>query len=186
VVLFIGALAHEKGVDLAIDAAARLPVAVLLVVGDGPHRPALEALASRRLPDRAFFVGSLEDPRMAYWSADLLVFPSRSESMPAVLIEAGLCGLACVTTDVGAIGEVIDHGRTGLVVPSGDLEAISSAVTALMSDPSNRLAMGEAAADRCSEHFTIARTASTWLDLLSSVCVARRGRSSRRAQGPNG
>jgi glycosyltransferase involved in cell wall biosynthesis len=170
VILFIGALAPEKAADLAIVASAGLPAGLLLVVGDGPQRPELEALASRHMPPHRWrFVGALDDPRMAYWSADLLLLPSRSESMPAVLIEAGLCGLPSVATDVGAVREVIDHGVTGLVFSVGDTEAMSSAVSALMNDSATRLAMGLAAVGRCSERFTIARTASTWLDLLSSV-----------------
>jgi glycosyltransferase involved in cell wall biosynthesis len=169
VVLFVGALAPEKGVDLAIRACAELPTAVLVVVGDGPQRRDLEALASRRMPHRCVFVGPLDDPQLAYWSADVLVLPSRSEAMPAVPIEAGLCGLASVATDVGAIREVIDHGTTGFVVSSGDVQAIASAISALMSDPSRRLAMGVAAADRCSGRFTITRVAPMWLHLLSSV-----------------
>ena len=170
VILYVGALATEKGVDLAIAACAEQKTSVLLVVGDGPERSELEALASRRIPQRNVFVGSLEDPRVAYWSADLLVFPSRGgDSMPAVLIEAGLCGLASVTTDVGAIGEVVEHGKTGFVFTPGDGDAISSAVVDLMDDRERRLAMGSAAANRCSERFTIERTASVWHSLLSSV-----------------
>src|SRR5207249_10390307 len=139
--------------------------------GDGPQRQELEASAARRMPERCIFFGSLDDPRLAYWSSDLLLFPTRGgDSMPAVLIEAGLCGLASITTDVGAITEVIDHGTTGLVVPE-DSEKLASAVAALVSDATRRSAMGAAAAGRCSERFTIARTASAWLEVLSSVCA---------------
>lgn len=169
VILIIGALAPEKAVDVAISASASLPTAWLLVVGDGPQRQELEALAKQRMPDRCVFLGSIDEPRNAYWSADLLLMPSRSEAMPAVLIEAGLCGLASVTTDVGAVREVIDHGATGLVLPVGDSEAVATAVSALLNDAATRAAMGAAAAERCSERFTIGRTASTWLDLFSSL-----------------
>ena len=86
-----------------------------------------------------------------------------------VLIEAGLSGLASVSTDVGATREVIDHGRTGLVVACDDAEALASAVAALMRDPARRLAMGNAALDRCSERFTIGRVAPMWVDLLSGL-----------------
>lgn len=171
VILFVGALAPEKGVDLAVRASAELPAAVLLVVGDGPQRVDLEALASRRMPRRCFFVGSLSDPQMAYWSADLLLFPSLSEAMPAVLIEAGLCGLASIATDVGAVREVIAHGETGLVIPSGDAQGMRLALSALLGDPSRRLAMGVEAAQRCSSHFTITHIAPTWLDLLSLAAM---------------
>ena len=72
-------------------------------------------------------------------------------------------------TDVGAIRDVIDHGATGLLVPVGDTEAMATAVSALLTDAATRAAMGAAAAERCSERFTIARTAPFWLDLLSSL-----------------
>jgi glycosyltransferase involved in cell wall biosynthesis len=158
-------------VDLAITASSGLPGAVLLVVGEGPERPELEALALRRMPGRCLFAGAIDDPRIAYWAADLLLLTSRSEAMPAVLIEAGLCGLANVTTDVGAVREVIDHGATGLVVPVGDSDAMAAAMSALLNDATRRAAMGAAAAERCRERFTIGRTGSTWLDLLSSLTV---------------
>ncbi len=184
VILFIGALAPEKGVDLAITAAAGLHDDLLLVVGDGPQRLELEDMASRCLPRRSHFVGSLEDSRVAYWSADLLAFPSRGgDSMPAVLIEAGLCGLASVTTDVGAIGEVVEDGTTGLVFSPGHGDAISSAVAELMNDPARRLKMGAAAADRCSERFTIERTAPVWLNLLTRLSVAAPRMPRHRASG---
>ena len=173
VLLFIGALTPEKGVDLAIVASAELPAAVLVVVGDGPQRPDLEALASRQMPHRCVFVGSVDDPQMAYWAADAFILPSRSEAMPGVLIEAGLCGLASVTADVGAAREVVDHGTTGFVVPAGDAQAIAGALSTLMSDPSRRLAMGRAAHGRCSSRFTIRRIALAWLDVLSAVRLAR-------------
>jgi glycosyltransferase involved in cell wall biosynthesis len=172
VVLFIGALAPEKAVDDAIVATAKLREAILLVVGDGPQRSELEALASDRLPGRCFFVGTLDDPRAAYWAADILLLPSRSESMPAVLIEAGLCGLASVTTDAGEITEIIEHGVTGLVSPVGDNQAISSALSQLMNDSARRSAMGLAAAGRC-RRFTIGRTAPIWLELLSALARDR-------------
>jgi glycosyltransferase involved in cell wall biosynthesis len=169
VILFVGSLSPEKGLDLALNALAGVDGAVLVVVGDGPQRSELEAMASQCMADRAHFMGSLDDPRVAYWSADLLLLPSRTESMPAVLIEAGLCRLASVATDVGAVREVVDHGITGFVVPVGDGEAMSSAVSALMNDSAGRSMMGRAAFARCSERFTVARTASAWVDLLASL-----------------
>jgi glycosyltransferase involved in cell wall biosynthesis len=175
VIVVVGALVAEKGIDFAIEASAQLPAAVLLVVGDGPDRPALQALAARRMPDRCLFVGALDDPRVAYWSGDVFVSPSLTEVMPAVLIEAGLCGLASVATDVGAVREVVEDQTTGLVVPSRNSEALVSAISLLMTDPSRRLEMGTAAAKRCSSRFTIAPVALMWLDLL--YCVRTVGRT---------
>lgn len=93
--------------------------------------------------------------------------------MPAVLIEAGLCGLASVATDVGATSDVVTHGETGLIVGAGDPQALASAVAALMSDPARRSAMGSAAATRCAEFFTIARTAPRWLDVLAATASVK-------------
>lgn len=167
VILYIGALAPEKGVEVVIAAAAARPGAALLVVGDGPRRAQLDAEASRRMPGRARFAGALSDPQVAYWAADVLAFPSQGgDSMPAVLIEAGLSGLASVTTDIGATADVVDHGTTGLVVPLGDAEAFSAAVSELLCDSARRSEMGPAAVVRCGERFTIGRTAPAWRDLL--------------------
>ena len=171
VILCVGALAAEKGIDLAIMAVAGIEGARLLLVGDGPLRKELEALASSEMPNRCWFVGSMNDPRVAYWSADLLISPSRSESMPAVLIEAGLCGLASVATEVGETKEVIDHGVTGLIVRSGDATAIATAVVQLMGDPESRSAMGSAASDLCRRRFTISSTAPAWFELFAALAV---------------
>jgi len=169
VVLFVGAVASEKSVDLAIAALATLPTAFLVVVGDGPARRECEALAAARLPHRHSFLGSLDDPRVAYWAADLFVLPSRTESMPAVLIEAGLCGLASVATDVGAVSEIIEQGVTGALVPPGAVPAMAAALDALVRDPARRRSMGSAAADRCRARFTIDRVAPQWIDLLTEL-----------------
>lgn len=169
VVLFVGAVAREKGVDLAIAALASLEPAFLVVAGDGPARRECEALAARELPGRHSFLGSLDDPQVAYWAADLFVLPSRTESMPAVLIEAGLCGLASVATDVGAVAEIIDDGVTGCLVPAGDGQALAGALQALARDPGRRRAIGAAAARRCTTHFTIDRVARQWVELLAGL-----------------
>jgi glycosyltransferase involved in cell wall biosynthesis len=169
VVLFVGALSPEKGLDLAVAALAALETAVLVVVGDGPARRQYEALAADRLPGRHWFLGSLDDPQVAYWAADLFVLPSRTESMPAVLIEAGLCGLASVATQVGAVPEIVEDGVTGCLVPAGDPQAMAAALEALTRDPARRRDVGSAAAERCAAHFTIDRVAPQWVDLLAAL-----------------
>ena len=89
--------------------------------------------------------------------------------MPAVLIEAGLCGLPAVTTPVGAITDVIQDRVTGRIVPIADQGAFSGAVAELVNDAATRLRLGRAARDHCAEHFTIEATAPSWLTLLSGV-----------------
>jgi glycosyltransferase involved in cell wall biosynthesis len=167
VMLYIGALVPEKGVERAVEVVAAIPGAVLLVAGDGPARGDLEEFAADLLPGRAFFLGSIKEPQRAYWASDVLLFPSRAgDSMPAVLIEAGLSGLPSVATDVGAIAEVVDDGATGYVVASAEDEEFLEAARRLASDPALRSEMGANAAERCAKLFTISRVAPAWMDVL--------------------
>ncbi|MEO1064403.1 MAG: glycosyltransferase, partial [Actinomycetota bacterium] len=168
VVLAVGALSEEKRVDRAIDAVAALDDALLVVVGDGPERPTLERRAAERsAPVR--FVGTASDPVDWYRAADVLALTSRTEGMPAVVIEAGLCGLPVVATDVGGVGEVVEHEVTGLLVDpaataQGDLtEAIRRA--------SNRHdEWGAAATARCRARFSLSSVAAEWATTLRSAC----------------
>jgi glycosyltransferase involved in cell wall biosynthesis len=169
VVLYVGAMVEEKGVDLAIRSLASRSSAHLVLAGDGPDRESFEALARQLLGDRAMFLGSVSDPRSLYRAADVLVMPTRgADSMPAVLIESGLCGLASVTCPVGAITEVVIDEETGLVVPVDDLEALSIATVRLLDDAELRSRLGANAARHCREHFTISATAPAWLEVMTA------------------
>jgi len=129
VALAIGALSPEKQVDLAIAAVAEsAEIDVLVVVGDGPERVRLEELARRVAPDRIRFLGALGDPRTAYAAGDLVVLTSRTEGLPAVLIEAGLAGLPVVATDVGYVRDIVLDGQTGMLTPPSDLNALRVAL----------------------------------------------------------
>jgi glycosyltransferase involved in cell wall biosynthesis len=179
VALYIGALAPEKGVDLAIEALTNLPEVHLMVVGAGPDLKSLQALSERVAPGRVHFPGPLEDPVPAMHAADMIVLASRGgDSMPAVLIEAGLCGLVAVSTPVGAITDVVVHGETGLIAAVGDQDAITSAMRQLVTDADSRSRFGMSARERCLARFTIEATAPTWAQLLVSV---RRIDTGRRA-----
>ena len=89
--------------------------------------------------------------------------------MPAVLIEAGLCGLAAVSTPVGAIGDVVNDGYSGWMVPIGDQLALTAAMRRLVDDPELRERFGATARDRCMARFTIEVTAGDWLDLMGRL-----------------
>jgi glycosyltransferase involved in cell wall biosynthesis len=178
VVLSLGALVPEKGVAAmldAVNAAATSGVDIeALVVGDGSHRTMLEAHV-RRIGVEARFVGVVDDARSAYAAADLFVLASQGgDSMPATLIEAGAMGLACITTDVGAITEVVDNGTTGLVVAPGDGAALADAVRTLVGDGDRRRVMGTKARTRVLERFDIDVVAEAWEQaLVAAVGVSR-------------
>lgn len=168
--LFVGALVPLKRVDLAIRTVRRIPDAHLVVAGAGPERERLEELAGEEAPGRVSFVGVADDTVPLYHAADLLVLPSEGgEAMPGVLVEAGLCGLAVVSTRVGAIPEVVLDGRTGHLVAPGDEHGFAGAVERLVADPGTRAAMGDAARAHCLEHYEIGRVAARWEAVLTEV-----------------
>jgi glycosyltransferase involved in cell wall biosynthesis len=170
VVISIGALVPEKGVDLTIASLAGRGAVQLLVAGDGPERVALEALAQQQLGEQARFLGPIDDPRSLYAAADMLLLPTRGgDSMPAVLIEAGLCGLAAITCPIGAISDVVIDRETGVLVAPDDLGSLQQAVEELLTDQELTQRLGAAARTHCSEHFTIEKTAPLWVHLLSEV-----------------
>jgi glycosyltransferase involved in cell wall biosynthesis len=170
VIASIGALVPEKGVDLAVDAVGQLADASLLVVGSGPERESLVRLAEERAPGRAVFAGSIDDPRDAYAAADVVVLPSRGgDSMPAVLIEAGLMARPCVSTAVAGIPEIVRDGTTGVVLSSADATELGDACASILHDAPRALSFGEAAREHCLREFSIERVAERWCSVLSMV-----------------
>lgn len=170
VVLSLGALVPEKGVDVAIRAIAGTECH-LLVAGDGPERARLEALADESAPGSVTFVGALTDPWQALAASDLLVLPSRGgDSMPAVLIEAGLAGLPAVATPIGGIVEILAAGQTGELVPVDDVAALRAAVQGVGAQAES---YGAAARQRCLERFEINVVARRWHALLDQVAATR-------------
>ena len=105
VVTVIGSLSPEKRVDLALAAVALVPDAQLLLAGDGPERDQLMSAtsANRDLETRVQFLGPVHDVLSILHASDTLLMTSQTEGMPGVLIEAGLCALPIVATNVGAI-----------------------------------------------------------------------------------
>lgn len=147
--LYVGRLQPWKGVDTAIAALPHIPGATLLIVGDGEERSRLEQLThTAGLSQRVQFLGALprtELPRI-YSSVDLLLATSfASETFGISLVEAQACGLPVVATRFGGFPEVVDEGRTGLLVPPRDPQALADAVRSLLENPTQRAAMAAAA-----------------------------------------
>lgn len=169
-VLSVAALVPEKGVDRVIQTIGALPDAQLLVAGDGPERENLEALAQRVAPDRVVFAGSISRIQEAYAAADVLVLASRGgDSMPAALIEAGFCGLPAVATTVGAIGETIVDGVTGVLVRPENDAALEDAVRDLLTDGARAQRMGADARRRYIDLYEIGPVAERWVEVLEQA-----------------
>ena len=117
----------------------------LLVVGDGPQRDALEALAVELgIAARAEFIGAVAHEQVPAWlnRLDIYAAPSRLESFGVAVIEASACALPVVVSDVGGLPEVVRDGETGLVVPRDDVPALQAALKRLVLDPALREQLG--------------------------------------------
>jgi glycosyltransferase involved in cell wall biosynthesis len=147
--LFVGRLQPWKGVETALRALPHISGATLLIAGDGEDRVRLEQIvADLALGSRVHFLGGVERrelPRL-YSSVDLLLATSHaSETFGIGPVEAQACGLPVVASRFGGFPEVVDEGRTGLLVPARDPEALAVAVNQLLADPARRAAMAAAA-----------------------------------------
>jgi len=135
--LSVGHLIERKGQGIAIDAMRTLPDATLLIVGEGPMRPALEArIAAAGLGRRVRLLGAIAHEALPelYGAADVMVLPAASEGLANVWVEALACGTPIVTTDVGGAREVVDRPAAGRLVPRGT-DAIAAAVRDLLVAP---------------------------------------------------
>jgi len=161
-VLCVGRLDPAKGFDLAIHALAKLhgrhPEIRLLLAGDGPERDALERLAGRLgIRDRIDFLGGISPSRVPALlaGASLFLMPSRREGLPLAAIEASLAAVPIVAAEVGGIPELIEAGRTGLLVPPEDSSALADAMALVLADPARATALGRAARCRARTGFDL-------------------------------
>ncbi len=153
-------LALWKRVDRAISAMplvrAVLPQALLLVLGDGEERAALEALSHRlSLGDAVRFLGAVPQSEVAryMWAADLFLSLNDLSNVGNPLLEAMACGKAIITVDTGDTRDLIRDGETGRLLSSGDDEAVAAAVVDLARDPSLRRRLEEGARQYAQENF---------------------------------
>lgn len=167
VIGYVGRLVTEKGVDLLLEAVARIRDAWrLAIVGAGPEHKHLKALAqSLGIADRVFFAGSLPSAHLPdfYRGLDTLVLPSRSrpnwiEQFGRVLIEAMACGVPVVGSDCGEIPQVI--ADAGLIFPEGNVVALRECLERLMRDPTLRHDLAHRGRERVLAHFTQAQVAA--------------------------
>jgi glycosyltransferase involved in cell wall biosynthesis len=147
-----------KGLDVLLRAMPALPAVQLLVIGDGPLRARLQALArDDGAGDRVVFAGAIPDAARVLPLADLYVTASRGEGLPLAVLEAMAAGLPVVATAVAGHTDVVEDGVTGALVPADDPERLAAAVAALLPDRARREAMGRAGRVRVAERFDRAR-----------------------------
>jgi glycosyltransferase involved in cell wall biosynthesis len=178
VILGAGRLRPQKGFDRLIRAfapvAAAHPEWRLRVFGEGRQRAALlELVAEHGLEDQVALPGRAHDLGAEMERASIFALSSRFEGLPMVLVEAMSTGLAIASFDCRTgPREVLDDGRTGLLVPDGDEEALTRALLELVEDPERRQRLGEAARERAQE-LSLHEIGPRWDALLAELLAAR-------------
>jgi glycosyltransferase involved in cell wall biosynthesis len=153
-----------------------------LLIGDGPDRPAIEAeLARLGLSDNVRLLGDRRDVPELLAKADVFVCSSRSEGMPVSILEAMAAGLPVVASAVGGVPEIVDDGRTGLLVAPGAVAPLTDALARLLDDRAARERMGRAGRELALARFDLPRFRQAHLDLYTRL-LGERGLPKRSAR----
>jgi len=143
-----GRLTRQKALEDALDAVARTHDVTLVVAGDGPERSALERRATAlELEQRVRFAGALsrDEVLTLFRAADAALLTSSWENLPHSVVEALAVGTPVLATRVGGVPEVVRDGENGLLVPTGDVDAIAGAIGRLAADGELRAALASRA-----------------------------------------
>jgi len=165
-IVTVGRAVEKKGFDDLLKALALLPKDLawhFTHIGKGESLEALQALAARlKIADAIDWLGAQPRDRVfeTYRQSDLFVLPSKvarsgdRDGLPNVLMEAQLCGLACISTAVSAIPELIENEQTGLLVAPDDPQALAKAIERLMREGGTRARLAKAGAERVRTRFS--------------------------------
>jgi glycosyltransferase involved in cell wall biosynthesis len=177
---FVGRLAPEKGLDTLIDAwpavRAAHPGARLILIGEGPERPALEARArSLGLPlgpgQAVELPGAVADPTAALRDADLFVLPSREEGMSIALLEAMALGIPLVASSIPGNRRIVGDFKHGRLAPPDDPAALARVIDEQWTNFDRAFHMSRAARSRVEQEFSIRIVARKHLELFSSLVI---------------
>jgi glycosyltransferase involved in cell wall biosynthesis len=170
----VGVLRPEKHITTLLDAFSQLrrthPGLTLVVVGDGPSLPALQA-CSRKLALHEACVFEPATSQVASWyrAIDIFVLPSKSEALSNSLMEAMACGCAVVASRVGGNVELVQDGRTGLLFEAGAVDQLTAALARLVEHESLRLSLAEAGSRWIRERFSLTSSATRMADIYASL-----------------
>lgn len=141
-----------------------------LIIGDGKQEKKLKKMAfDLKLNNKIIFAGWRTDLTYLYHLMNLFVLSSKSEGLPITILEAMASRKPVVATDVGGISEAVQHGKSGLLVPSDDHIALSSALKCLLNDPNRCQFMGEEGRRIVEQKFTIEKMAAETADVYSGL-----------------
>ncbi len=174
----VGSLYPVKGHRYLIDAAPRVvlrfPHAVFLIVGRGGLQEELEAQAHRvGVAPRLRFLGHRDDVRHLLAICDVFVLPSLSEGMPLALLEAMAAGVPVVATRVGGVSEVMEDGKTGLLVPPGDSHALAESIVTLLDNRTLAREIGESARNVVASRFSLTGALEAYQEIYTELIRRR-------------
>ena len=160
VVGIVARVTPDKGHLVLVDAFAgilnKIPGALLLIVGDGVWLPTVKArIRELGLERSVLALGERQDVPAILAALDVFCLPSETEGMPMTVLEAMAAGLPVVASKVGGIPEVVEEGRTGIMVPPLEVEVLSAALLALAGDPVRAREMGRAGRARLLKEFSL-------------------------------
>jgi glycosyltransferase involved in cell wall biosynthesis len=175
------AFTHEKGQDVALEAAllliSRLPRARMLLVGDGPERSQARIVElARAASGIAQLPGFVENLDEFYGALDLFIMPSRSEAWGLTALRAMAYAVPVIASNVGGLPEAIEDQKSGWLVPPESSAALADAIVEAASDPARLCEVGRQARERA-EKFSIARTVEKteqfYLRLLADATIEK-------------
>jgi glycosyltransferase involved in cell wall biosynthesis len=159
IILYVGRLAPEKGIDVLMESFKRLPErlrseSVLIVAGDGPLSRGLDAAAHGLPADTVQRLGFVTGKDLAQWyaAADLFLFPSATETFGNVVLEAMASGTAVIGAGEGGVKDLISHGNNGWLCPANDAAAFSEAAAILLDNDALRCKLAEAGRETSKAH----------------------------------
>ncbi len=183
----VGRMATVKNQPLLARAFAKLAARAdidaaklrLVMVGDGPLRPEVEAIiAAAGLGERVWLAGARDDIPAFYRGFDIFALPSDTEGISNTILEAMASGLPVVATDVGGNPELVVDGETGRLTPAGDPQAMADALAAYVVDAALRRRHGAAARARIEARFTLEAMVERYLAVYDEALAAK-GRARR-------
>jgi glycosyltransferase involved in cell wall biosynthesis len=156
----LGRLRKEKGFETILDImpalADQFPRLALVVAGDGEERAALAERAKELgVAEKVRFTGNISDPYSLHLHSTIHLLPSIREVSPVPVLEAMACGVPVVASRIGAVPEILEEGREGILCEPGDTGALLQAVRMLLSDEGLRRAMGEMGREKVRRNFDI-------------------------------
>jgi glycosyltransferase involved in cell wall biosynthesis len=170
VVGFVGRLTAQKNIQLLIRAMALRPDITCLIVGEGELRSELERLARTLGCANVRFLGVQSDASGLMPMFDVLCLPSLWEGLGLVLLEAMLQDIPIVASRAGAIPEVLDGGKCGLLIDPSMVSSLVDAIDAVRTDPARRLALVRAAREHVAAAYGIERMGDETCSLYTELC----------------